>query len=94
MAWVLATSTEASVRNGGDAVEFAERAVRLSGAREPTVLGTLAAAYAEAGRFREAVEVTQRAVALARQQNKESIARDLSARSASYEAKRPLRAGR
>ena len=54
-AWVLATNPNASVRNGMEAVELAERALKLSGGNEPAILGTLAAAYAEAGRFPEAV---------------------------------------
>ena len=65
LAWVLATCPEASIRNGAEAVELARRAVELTGGREPAVLGTLAAAYAEAGRFSEAVEAAERAVSLA-----------------------------
>ena len=64
-AWMLATNPNASVRNGAEAVELAQRAVELSGGREPAILDTLAAAYAEAGRFPEAVKTAQRAAALA-----------------------------
>ena len=59
MAWLLATSPEASLRDGARAVELAQRAVRLTGGREPDALDTLAAAYAEAGRFAEAVETAE-----------------------------------
>ena len=41
-AWALATSPTASVRNGAEAVTLAERAVRLTGGREPSVLDALA----------------------------------------------------
>ncbi len=58
-AWMLATNPNASIRNGPEAVELAQRAVQLSDGREPIVLGTLAAAYAEAGRFPEAVQTAQ-----------------------------------
>ena len=51
---MMATDPDPSVRNGSEAVRLAERAVQLTGAREPTLLDTLAAAYAEAGRFQEA----------------------------------------
>ena len=50
-AHALAASPNPSDRNGAEAVRFAERAVQLSGARNPAYLDTLAAAYAEAGRF-------------------------------------------
>ena len=59
-AWVLATNPNASIRNATEAVELAQRAVQLSDGREPAVLGTLAAAYAEAGRFPEAVQTAPR----------------------------------
>ena len=48
-AWILATSTESALRKGAKAVKLAQRAVELSGNREPSLLDTLAAAYAEAG---------------------------------------------
>ncbi len=57
---LLATNPNASIRNGPQAVEFAERAAQLSDRRDPTILDTLAAAYAEAGRFPEAVETAPR----------------------------------
>ncbi len=64
LAWALSTSPQDSIRNGREAVLFAERAVRLSGPGDPALLHTLAAAYAEAGRFQEAVETERRAIAL------------------------------
>ncbi len=60
MAWTLATNPNASIRNGAEATELAQRAVQLSDGREAAVLGTLAAAYAEAGRFSEAVQTGAR----------------------------------
>jgi protein O-mannosyl-transferase len=65
LAWVLATCLETSIRNGPRAVELAQQAERLSGGKDPTLLGTLAAACAEAGRFAEAVTAAQRALDLA-----------------------------
>ena len=55
LAWLRATSPEASIRNGKEAVVLARRAVRLSASQSPNFLATLAAAYAEVGRFCEAV---------------------------------------
>jgi Flp pilus assembly protein TadD len=65
LAWLLATCWEASLRNGPKAVELAQQAEMLSGGKDPEILETLAAAYAEASRFGEAVETAQRAVELA-----------------------------
>lgn len=64
-AWMLATNPNASVRNGAEAIELAERASKLSRGTNPAVLQTLAAAYAEAGRFAEAVRTEEQAGRLA-----------------------------
>jgi tetratricopeptide (TPR) repeat protein len=60
MAWLLATCPDATVRDGALAVRYAERAARLGGEKDPVVMDTLAAAYAEAGRFDAAVETLTR----------------------------------
>jgi tetratricopeptide (TPR) repeat protein len=61
LAWVLATSSDASIRDGSRAAEFANEAVRLSHGKDPNYLRTLAAACAENGRFIEAEETARRA---------------------------------
>jgi tetratricopeptide (TPR) repeat protein len=65
LAWMLATSPDASVRNGVDAVRFAERACRLTGNKKAGMVGTLAAAFAEAGRFTDAAATAEKAADLA-----------------------------
>ena len=90
-AWVLATCPEASVRNGAEAVELAERATQISGGQSPAILAVLAAAYAEVGRFADAVQTTKQALALATQQKKQDLTQALSSALALYEAKTPLR---
>jgi tetratricopeptide (TPR) repeat protein len=65
LAWILATSAKAEFRDGTQAVQLAERACELTHEGEPLFLGTLAAAYAEAGRFPEAVAAAEKAVQLA-----------------------------
>jgi Flp pilus assembly protein TadD len=62
LAWLLATSSDATLRNGAEAVRLAERASRLPPVKEICVPGTLAAAYAEAGRFSDAVATAEKAV--------------------------------
>ena len=66
VAWVLATFPNASVRNGREAVRLAGHACALVGDNNPKLLGTLAAAYAEAGRFPDAINAAQHALFLAR----------------------------
>ena len=66
LAWLLATHPDVTVRNGPEAVRLAEHACAAASRRNPALLDTLAAAYAEAGRFPEAVNAAQEAVALAR----------------------------
>jgi len=90
-AWALATSPAASMRNGEKAVALAERTVRLSGGREPSILDALAAAYAEVGRFPDAVRTAERALDLARQQGNAELAVALDARLALYRSRAPFR---
>jgi len=74
LAWLLATCPENSLRDGKKAVELAQQAVQLSGGNAPEILDTLAAAYAEAGSFPEAVATAQRALDLSAAQNKKPLA--------------------
>ncbi|MFZ1935147.1 MAG: tetratricopeptide repeat protein [Thermoguttaceae bacterium] len=88
-AWQLAAGADASLRNGKEAVELALRAVNLSGKQEPAMLGTLAAAYAEAGRFSQAVKTARRAADLATRQKKTDLAKSIQAKIKLYEARTP-----
>ena len=65
LAWALATSSDDRLRNGAEAVQLAERACELTQYNQPWFVGTLAAAYAEAGRFADAVAAAEKAVKLA-----------------------------
>ena len=65
IAWSLATNPEPSQRNGDMAVVLAEAACRKTNYRTTVMVGTLAAAYAEAGSFDEAISTAQKACALA-----------------------------
>ena len=62
LAWLLATASSPGHRDGPRAVMLAERAAEIS--KTPNALDTLAAAYAEAGRFRDAQAAQQRAIDL------------------------------
>jgi tetratricopeptide (TPR) repeat protein len=65
LAWILATTDKPELRNGQEAVQFATRAVKQTDYRQPLLIGTLAAAYAQAGQFSQACEMAQTAHALA-----------------------------
>ena len=65
LAWVLAASPDDELRNGAEAVRLAERACELTHNGEPSFIGTLAAAYAECGRFPEAVTTAEKAEQIA-----------------------------
>ena len=90
-AWCWLTNPNASIRNGSEAVDLAGRAVKLSGGQDPAILATLAAAYAEAGRFPEAVQTASKARNLATLQGKPDLLESLQTQIPLYEAKTPFR---
>jgi tetratricopeptide (TPR) repeat protein len=92
-AWDLATSPDAAIRNGGEALQFAVRAVEISGGKDARVLDTLAAAYAEKGQFTDAALTARRAEARAIEENQPALVEEIKARIALYEAGRAFREG-
>jgi tetratricopeptide (TPR) repeat protein len=90
-AWILAIWPDASIRNGGEAVTLARQALEICGEREPAAFDALAAAYAETGRFPEAVHAAHRAVALATRQNNPALADTIRARLKLYQSGSPYR---
>jgi tetratricopeptide (TPR) repeat protein len=93
LAWLLATCGEASVRNGARALELAEKANQLAGGKDAGTLDILAAAYAEARRFDEAVRTAQAALELANGTGQAEAARPMQERLELYQAGRPYREG-
>ena len=92
LAWVLASNPDSSLRDGGKAVNLALRADHLSGGRDPIIIATLGAAYAEAGRFPEAVATAQRALQqFSGDQSHSPLAATLRAQLALYQAGSPFR---
>lgn len=91
LAWTLATSTNDSLRNGLEAVRLAEKAVRLTGSKQPEILDTLAAAQAETRQFDAAINTASQARALAESSGKTSLARDIASQIDRYKAGRPRR---
>ena len=74
LAWIRATHSQARFRNGQEAVQLAAQACQVTGYREPQLIGTLAAAYAEAGRFEEAVAASEKARDLAQAFGQQTLA--------------------
>src|SRR6185503_7832338 len=67
LAWVLATWPNPAVRDGAKAVEWAEKADVLTEHRSAIHQATLAAAYAESGRFADAIKTGEHAMQLAKE---------------------------
>jgi Tfp pilus assembly protein PilF len=91
LAWLLATWPEPSVRNGGKAVALAEKANQLAKDKDPLILRTLAAAYAETERFPEAVSTAKQALVLAVAQTNTGLTSALQAEIELYQTNSPCR---
>ena len=94
LAWDLATMPSADRRDGRRAVELAERA-QTSNASEPGFLDTLAAAYAESGRFADAVRAQENAIELLRRAGQaQAVIADFESRFRLYKSNRPFHRSR
>ena len=91
LAWLLATSPDPALRDGQNAVRFAEHGCALTGSKNPTLLSTLAAAYAEVGRFSDAINKGEEALSLARSAGNDDIATLSENLLTSFRANRPYR---
>lgn len=69
LAWELSTSPDTTLRDGPQAVQLAQRACELTHYQVTVYIGTLAAAYAQAGDFDAAITTAQRAIATAEKNN-------------------------
>ena len=91
LAWLLATYPDDQVRDGAEAVRLAERAARMCRRGNPFVLGTLGAAYAELGRFADAIAVTQEAMSLVSTAYPATLLENLQNQLRRYQSDRPYR---
>jgi len=89
LAWVLAAGPDDKLRNGAEAVRLSERACELTHNGEPSFIGTLAAAYAESGRFPEAVTTAGKAEQLATDAGSKKLAEENRQRLELYRAGKP-----
>ena len=91
LAWVFATAPDSSLRNGTRAVDLAERALKLAGGVNPILHRTLAAAYAEAGRFDDAIATAERGQTFAEREGNRELADEFTAVLAQYRQHQPFR---
>ena len=89
LAWILATTADAELRDGPAAVELATQAVAGSNGR-PQAMGSLAAAYAADGQFNQAIAVAKEALTRSRQMGNAQLAQRLAKHLAAYQRARPL----
>jgi tetratricopeptide (TPR) repeat protein len=91
LAWTLATAPDPTLRNGAEALAISQHFSETTGASNPMLLRVLAAAYAEAGRFPEAIETAERGIALATSQHRADLAALLQADLKLLQSAQPLR---
>jgi tetratricopeptide (TPR) repeat protein len=91
LAWSFATDADAAKRNGPLAIKLAEGACRMTHYQTTMAVGTLAAAYAEAGRFDEAIDTAQIACAMAEKSGDRALLKKNSELLALYLKHQPYR---
>ncbi len=91
LSWLLATCPQAGLRDAAAAVRIARQLQKRTAEQDAGAMDTLAAAYAAAGRFDDAVVAARKAQALARQNKDEQLAVAIGTRLAGYERREPYR---
>jgi len=91
LAWVMSTGPDDSLRNNEIAVELATKANQLSKESNPVFIRTLAAAYAQAGQFENAIETARRASEQAKTQGSNDLAVEIQQDVDLYQRRTPLR---
>jgi Tfp pilus assembly protein PilF len=91
LGWILATDEDAKSRNGLEAIWLAERACEQTLSHDPISFDTLAAAYAEAGRYADADRVLRIAIALPASSGQAQLLQDMHSRLHLYKTGRPYR---
>lgn len=91
LAWALATSPDAELRDGKRAIELAKKACELTDYKQAHILSTLAAAHAETGDFEQAIKYSTQAVELGKKEEDPEVQEALQKELDSYKAKKPWR---
>ena len=91
LSWILISCEDERFRNGEEAVKLAERLCKITQNKQPLALDALAAAYAETGKFDEAVTVAEKALELALKQGSKELVLALKKRLRLYQNGCPYR---
>ena len=91
LAWLLATDRDAGNRDGAEAVRLAQHACELTQNIDPLALSTLAAAYAEAGRFSDALKTAEAAITYGNLSHEPALVKQTRARLKLYAAGQAFR---
>jgi tetratricopeptide (TPR) repeat protein len=94
LAWVLSVQGDVTPRGKARAIELAEKAIEQTRKQQAAIIDTLAAAYANAGRYAEAVRTAELAVSLATKNGSTALSEVLRDHLRSFQAGRPLRESR
>lgn len=86
LAWILATTKNDNIYNPDEAVKYAKRACELTNHKQLKSLDALAAAYAAAGNFPEAVKTAERAIKLAEAADEKDLAKKIQERLGLYKS--------
>ena len=89
LAWILATSPDPSARNPEESIRIMAQLLGKTEQPDPAHLDTLAAAYAAAGRFPEAIDTAAHAEKRAREEQRGAMAEQILVRLAGYQAGEP-----
>lgn len=89
LAWIQATHENAKYRDAAKAVELAEMACKLTGNKKSDILDTLAAAYAEAGQFDDALNTAHNALKIAESSEQQNLTEEIKKRILLYQKKLP-----
>ena len=92
LAGIICTSEDATLRNGPEALRMAGRAAELTGRKDPEILKTLAAAYAELGNFVEAISTIEMAERAALELHRGELAKECHRMLEQFRASKPWRA--
>lgn len=89
LAWQLSAGKDMSLRDGPRALKLAQFAAKATAFKHPAVLDTLAAALAQSGRYREALQTAQRGAEIARKSGQEDFLKSLKKGIEDYSNQKP-----
>jgi tetratricopeptide (TPR) repeat protein len=91
LAWIYATNSNDSDRNDKEAIRISKKLCEISKFNDPLSMDVLAAAYANAGRYKEAVEVAEKAYELAEKYQIKCLSNNIKERLELYRRGQPYR---